>query len=348
MPERRVLVTGAAGLLGGEISGQLQARGFKVTGLINRNPDIFRNDGSPVAVTKTVRGDITQPRFGLGERAWQDLSEDTDLIVHCAAVTDFTAESDAHRQVNVDGTRHVIDLARAADAELLHVSTAYVSGDREGVILEAELDAGQGFTNGYESTKFKAEKLVRESGLRHAIARPSIVIGDHPEGRSRSFETIYPILKVFAEGWVTTMPATPWATLNLVPIDYVCKSIVTMAERFGEAEGQTFHIVSSKPTPLRAFPDTLGKFEGLSAPDWVPPETFDPSALRPVEKRFFQKGAEVYARYFTRSAFYDDRRHRAFSGGSCPSTDDAWWERVVAYCLKAGFIKPRKKSRAAS
>ncbi|MCQ8184442.1 SDR family oxidoreductase [Parvularcula sp. BGMRC 0090] len=342
-----MLVTGSAGLLGGEICGLLAERGFEVAGLVNRNTEVARNDGSAVQGIELVQGDITKGRLGVDEAAYGALADRLDLIVHSAALTAFTEESPEHRAVNIDGTRNIIALADAGGAGLLHISTAYIAGDREGVIREGELDEGQGFTNGYESTKFEAEKLVREANVPFAIARPAIVLGDYAEGRTRGFETIYPILKVFAEGRVSTMPALPSATLDLVPIDYVCEGIAEMADRFEEAKGQTFHLVSSRPTPLRAFPETLAQFDGLSSPDFVSPESFSMEALPPAERRFFERGAAVYARYFSRNPQFDDAGWRVFSGRSCPPTDEEWWQRLVEYALAARFIRPPKKRSAA-
>jgi nucleoside-diphosphate-sugar epimerase len=341
------LVTGSAGLLGGEVCGLLAEQGFEVIALVNRNTDVRRNDGRPTEGIELLRGDITKPRLGLDEDAYRAVAERIGLIVHSAALTAFTEETPEHRAVNIEGTRNIIELARAGEAGLLHISTAYVAGDREGVVLESELDEGQGFTNGYESTKFEAEKLVREAKVPFAIARPAIVLGDHAEGRSRSFETIYPILKVFAEGRVTKMPARKEATLDLVPIDYVCRGIAEIAARFGEARGQTFHLVSSRPTPLHAFPETLARFEGLSSPDFVSPESFELEDLPSSERRFFERGAAVYARYFARNPAFDDRGWRAFSGRACPPTDEEWWRRLVEYALAARFIRPPRKRSVA-
>ncbi|MEO1043397.1 MAG: SDR family oxidoreductase [Pseudomonadota bacterium] len=342
-----VFVTGAAGLLGGELTGQLMARGYDVIGLVNRNPEICRNDHSVVAGVETIKGDITAPRFGLDEAAWASLAGQVGLIVHCAAITDFAADWALHQAVNIDGTRHVIELAEAADAGLVHVSTAYVCGDREGAILESELEAGQGFTNGYEKSKNEAERLVRDCSVPFAIARPSIVLGDHSEGRTRSFDTIYPIIKVLTEGRVTTMPALPSATLDIVPIDYVCEGIVLMVERFDEARGQTYHLIGSSPMPLDAFARTAPKFDGLHHPSFVDPSDFDLGALPSSERRFFQRGAEIYARYFMRNPRFDDSGFRAFAGTEPPLTEDLWWERLVTYAMDVGFIKPRKKKSVA-
>ena len=61
--------------------------------------------------------------------------------------------------------RNVLDLARRAERLERHhyVSTAYVAGWRSGRVYETELAAGQTFKNHYESTKFAAEVMVRNT-----------------------------------------------------------------------------------------------------------------------------------------------------------------------------------------
>jgi nucleoside-diphosphate-sugar epimerase len=103
-----------------------------------------------------------------------------------------------HRSVNVEGTAKVIAFARSAKGSLpglVHVSTAYVSGERSGPIAEDELHLGQAFANDYEATKADAESLVHASSLRAAIARPSIVVGAFETGAIGRFENIYAFLK---------------------------------------------------------------------------------------------------------------------------------------------------------
>src|SRR6266496_1323586 len=70
---------------------------------------------------------------------------------------------------------------------LTSVSTAYVAGDRTGVVYEHELSLGQGFKNHYESTKFQAELWVRElmDRVPTTIYRPAIVVGDSRTGETQ-------------------------------------------------------------------------------------------------------------------------------------------------------------------
>ena len=60
----------------------------------------------------------------------------------------------------------------------MHVSTAYVAGERRGRARERQGDIGQDFRNTYERTKLEAEQVVHDSGLPAAIVRPSVIVGD--------------------------------------------------------------------------------------------------------------------------------------------------------------------------
>ena len=171
-----VLVTGAAGLVGGEVCARLLAEGHRVTGLVHRNRDIRANDGSSVAI-ETLAGDVSQPRFGWSEAEFEQVAKAHDLLIHCAATVRFDLTDEEYAAVNIAGTRHAIALAEAGGMKLLHVSTAYVCGTRDGPIRESDPLPDTGFANGYEASKAAGEHLVRASALNWAIARPSIVVG---------------------------------------------------------------------------------------------------------------------------------------------------------------------------
>src|SRR6476646_1648088 len=81
----------------------------------------------------------------------------------------------------------------------MHVSTAYVAGDRRVTAYEDDAEHGA-FRNAYEQTKHEAERLVRASGLPWTIARPSIVVGESDSGWTSSFNVLYGPLRAFAAG----------------------------------------------------------------------------------------------------------------------------------------------------
>ena len=350
MAGRRILLTGASGLLGGELAGRLVDAGHAVTGLVNRNGAMVRNDGRVLAAAawdgavadpglRVMTGDVTAPGLGWSASTWTTIAESHDLLLHAAALTRFDAQETEYRAVNVDGTGRMIELARAGGMGMLHVSTAYVCGERDGTILEQQLDCGQRFANGYEASKAASERAVRASRLRTVIVRPSIVVGDHKDGRIRRFDTFYVLLKLLGEGRLSTMPAKPGATLDLVPIDHVADTIEVLVERFDRAVGATLHVVADRPTPVEAFPRTLARHPGLAAPRFVDPVSFDPAVLTPSERRFYDRGASVYAGYFARDPRFDDTQARALSGLTPKPVDQDWWDRLVDYAIASGFVR---------
>jgi nucleoside-diphosphate-sugar epimerase len=320
----RVLVTGAAGLIGGEVCARLVARGHQVTALVHRRADVRGNDGAPVAGISVLAGDVRLPGFGLPALPV------VDLIVHSAAITAFDAAQTDYRAVNVGGTAHAIAAARTLGVPLVHVSTAYVCGDKDGVIAETAI--GASFTNGYEASKAAAEALVTASGLRFAIARPAIVVGDSAGGVIRDFDNIYMLLRLIASGLVPELPATAGATLNLVPIDHVANGLVALVERFAALAGQTLHLVASDAVPVAMLADAIAAVPGLGRVRFI-------AQAQPLPRRIAGV-AGLYTPYLQRAPVFDATAARA-ANLICPPTDRAWLARLLGHCLDRGFVRAR-------
>ncbi len=143
-------------------------------------------------------GDITDPRLGLSEARYDELAGEVRRVYHLAAIYDLAVPEAIAVKVNVDGTQHIIDFCRACKSLERHhyVSTCYVAGKRKGLVKESELDEGQEFKNHYESTKYAAEVLVRDSmaDIPTTVYRPGIVVGDSKTGDTQKFDGPYFIL----------------------------------------------------------------------------------------------------------------------------------------------------------
>ncbi|MHC3821049.1 SDR family oxidoreductase (plasmid) [Streptomyces sp. NBC_00341] len=338
-----VLVTGASGLVGAEVCARLAETGHRVTALVHRATEVVRNDGSALAdgAVEQLPGDVTRPRLGLSRDAYRALAAGgLDRIVHCAAVTDFGRPDELYQAVNVEGTAHVIELARASGAALVHVSTAYVCGERDGVVRECELDEGQRLANSYEASKLKAETLVhkaRTDGVRAAVVRPSIVVGDERTGAVRDRKNIYVVLKLATEGKVRSVPGQYEARLDLVPVDHVADVVTRVTERFEEAEGRTFHAVGA-PLTLRDFSDVMAEYPSFHVPRFVPPTSFDSSRLPPGERLYYERVVSLYESYFRRQMIFDASNTAELTGRGTPDGGQDFLRRLIDHCLETGYL----------
>jgi thioester reductase-like protein len=86
---------------------------------------------------EVVEGDVSQPNVGLDSETVARLRQDLDLIINSSGLTDFNPDLRDALAVNVDSTYHLIEFIRASDhAALLHLSTCYVAGQRDGRVSE--------------------------------------------------------------------------------------------------------------------------------------------------------------------------------------------------------------------
>jgi long-chain acyl-CoA synthetase len=91
---------------------------------------------------RVIEGDVTQPSLGLDPEVSQSLRLTLDLIVNSSGLTDFNPDLRDALTTNVDAAVNVIEFIRQSDhAGLLHLSTCYVAGARDGRVSEtARLD----------------------------------------------------------------------------------------------------------------------------------------------------------------------------------------------------------------
>ena len=84
-----------------------------------------------------IDGDVGLPNCGIAEDRIKQLKGTLDAVVNVAGVVDFNPPLDEALDTNAFGAQNLIALVRAlGDAPLMHTSTCYVVGNREGLILE--------------------------------------------------------------------------------------------------------------------------------------------------------------------------------------------------------------------
>jgi thioester reductase-like protein len=352
----RVLVTGASGHIGAELAGRLAAEGHAVIALTQSASQLVANDGKPLPTVAeradqvgprriaSLRADVRHPQLGLAADVYERLATAVDLVVHCAALTEFGRPEAEYRAVNVRGTEAVLTLASTArprPAPVVHVSTTYVCGDSHGRFGEDDFDRGQTFANAYEATKFEAERIVHraiEAGVPATIVRVSIVVGASRTGRVRNFRHLYTLLRLFTDGRIRAIPARYGALVDLVPIDYVATALGRVALEVDAAIGRTFHIVGGRPLSIRDFSDVLAEYPAFDIPRVLPPELFSVETLSAEERRYHDLVLRMYAPYFLRSVVFSNDRFLATYGLTSPLAGKPLLRRILDYCATAGYL----------
>jgi long-chain acyl-CoA synthetase len=115
---------------------------------------------------EVVPGDICSPGLGLEPETRARLLREIDLVVNSAGITDFTPDLRSALSVNVEATIHVLDFVRESHkAALLHLSTCFVAGRRNGrVHEEIQPDYTPAGVPGFDAEAERQElhRLIRE------------------------------------------------------------------------------------------------------------------------------------------------------------------------------------------
>ncbi len=84
-----------------------------------------------------VEGDLTHEHLGFSDAEYQRLQDEVQVFINIAGLVDFDPPFDDSLWGNTFAAKHVVSFARGCqDAVFLHVSTAYVCGDKPGRVPE--------------------------------------------------------------------------------------------------------------------------------------------------------------------------------------------------------------------
>ena len=173
---KNALVTGTSRGIGPAIARALAAEGARV--LCHARHEAPAQALAEELGGVAVVGDLSADGLGIKAADRKRLAG-VDHVVHLAALYDMTADDERNRQVNVEGTRRVVELAGAVGAKRFHhVSSVAVAGEFSGRFTEAMFAEGQHLPSPYHATKYEAERIVREeAGMPWRVYRPAVVVG---------------------------------------------------------------------------------------------------------------------------------------------------------------------------
>lgn len=155
-----LLVTGASGLLGLNLSLLAAAKGFKVTGWVNT-----RNlKHAPFSIQQVDLCELDSIAACITEIK-------PDLIIHCAALANLeAAESDPAlaQRLNADAAGRLAQIAAERKINFAHISTDAVFDGRRGAYTEEDKPSPLGV---YAQSKLAGELAVQEANPSAIIAR---------------------------------------------------------------------------------------------------------------------------------------------------------------------------------
>ena len=249
-------VTGATGFIGKRLVKSLLARRGAVVHFLLRPGSeaklaaLYAEWGVTKARAIPVSGDLTNKKLGVSAEALKALKGKIDAVYHLAAVYDLSADEASQVEVNVDGTRNMVEFAKAVDAgHVHHVSSIAAAGLYEGVFREDMFDEAEGLDHPYFMTKHESEKIVRkESKLPWTVYRPALVVGDSQTGEMDKIDGPYYFFKLIQRMRQILPPWMPSVGLeggriNIVPVDFVVAALDHISHQQGEVSGKCYHLV---------------------------------------------------------------------------------------------------------
>ena len=281
MPQRTILLTGASGVVGSALLTRLSRH--RVICLTHRV--------IPAGAAEVVRGDLRRPGLGLDAHIRRKLAREVDVVIHCAAATDFSTGTQATWELNVEGTYHLLQFAVDAAAVLHYLSTAFVSRTES-----SRTDAGEATADphAYLASKRAAEQLVRDSGMPGTILRPSVVIGDAATGAIARFQGLHMLALALVRNSVPLLPVRPEARVDAVSQDVLAGAVAALIDH--DVRGGEYWITAGRAAlTAHRVVDLIvevGNRVGLDvrAPRLVDPEMVD-RLVRPAFIEFLPPAA---------------------------------------------------------
>lgn len=246
-----IIVTGVKGQLGHDVVNELSSRGYK---------HVMGTDITDLDITKK---DEVESFFNVNRPS---------VIIHCAAYTAVDKAEDNKElcmNVNVQGTKNLVDIAQKYDAKIVYISTDYVfDGTKEGFY---NVDDQPNPKSVYGESKYLGEVETRKYS-NHFIVRISWVFGKNGQNFVRT------MLRLGKEkdslNVVNDQVGSPTYTLDL------SKLLVDMieTEKFG-----TYHATNEDSCTWFEFTKEIFRLTGISIP--VKPITTDQYPTRAVRPK---------------------------------------------------------------
>ena len=242
----KVLVTGAAGFLGGHLVDMLLERGDEVRAMVRPVEDSSRLQ--KLASVEVVQGDLTEPE------SLKQAVQGVQRVYNVAAKTGPWGLEEVYQAINVRGLADLINASMDAGVQrIVHTSSITVYGHHlHGIITEdAPLHAED---NPYSRTKIAGEQLiahlVKDRGAPVVIVRPAWIYGPRDTASFGRFVALVESGKGFLIG----------SGKNIVPVVYVrdvAQGLIKAGDAGDEVIGRAYTIADDRCVTQAEYMNTI-------------------------------------------------------------------------------------------
>lgn len=258
----KALVTGTTGFIGGALVMALTEAGWQVNVLVR--PGSRHKLGGSASRCRVIEAELPDRPDVLRAAV-----ADCDVVFHAAAIRNrWGTPPEAYRQVNVEGTRCLLDAASGRVGRLVYVSSVGVLG-RPGVLHTDETFPVIPYSRpfDYHTSKAEAEKLVlaRASDMPVVVVRPTITYG--PGDRDGMLTRL---IEMMAQGHFVRI-GSGRNHLHLTCIADLVQGLL-LAATHPHAPGQTFILAGPQPIQVRVLLEMIERQLCLQPIRWFVPE----------------------------------------------------------------------------
>lgn len=293
-------------------------------------------------------GDVHQEGLGLDRETRRWITKHCDRVIHNAASLTFHGNDRQGEPWNTNllGTQHTLELCRDVKLRNLHyISTAYVSGNRQGIVKEDEFDLGKNFRNDYEHSKFLAEQSVRKADFldQLTVYRPAVIAGDSRSGYTNTYHGIYlylrfialmvPLVEPDANGirhTVMRLNLHGDEHRNIVPVDWV-SSVLSRLFNTPKSHGGTYHLAPTDPITPRQIVEYSCKYYNSTGIEFHGHDFHPEQYLNDFERAYYAS-VSMYEAYQTTDPCFDRTNLLKFTADlPCPRIDEIMLHRYLHF-----------------
>ncbi len=278
----KILLTGATGFLGEYLVSLFSKKYETVYVLTRKNQADFKAQFSQYTNVLPLKGDITHfDVLSPEEFKKNDLLSDIEIVVHAAALYDLKASYSDCFLHNVVGTQNILHLLKGMRSlQAFYAISTIAVGDPSTYFLDEDsLPLRSKFEDAYSSTKYQAEKLIRENISEKYITRiirPGIIIGNTQGTPMPKIDGPYYFLEAFRKNKlllaklpIIPLSFNPKSKIPLIPVDHCARLIDLLITRTQEstkikAQIKSYHLIGHELPTLKEFLDDVNQHFNLT------------------------------------------------------------------------------------